>query len=316
MEARRWPTIENLILIVDDELDNVKLLEKRLQADGYQTLLAYNGEEALRLARAELPDLILLDLMMPDLSGYDVAQTLKSEPHTAAIPYIFISAKSAVDSRVCGLEMGASDYIIKPFHYKELLARIKNTLQNYNQLSRLKNENSKLHQLSIVDDLTGLYNRRYFAERLEEEISRADRYNYKLACLMIDIDYFKNINDQYGHLIGDIILKDLAEVIRSSIRVVDVAARFGGEEFVVLLPQTDLQGGLFTAEKIRSKTESHPFRSARDISLTVSAGISCYEQNHPGALSLLDQADQALYEAKEMGRNTSQIYTGTNTQPL
>lgn len=307
--------IKDLILIVDDELDNVKLLEKRLHADGYQTLLAYNGEEALRLARTELPGLILLDLMMPGLSGYDVAQTLKSEPHTADIPYIFITAKSAVNSRVCGLEMGASDYIVKPFHYKELLARIKNTMQNSQQLNRLKNENLRLHQLSIVDDLTGMYNRRYFAERLEEEISRAARYNYKLACLMIDIDYFKNINDQYGHLIGDIILRDLAEIIRSSIRVVDVAARFGGEEFVVLLPQTNLQGGLSTAEKIRCKTATYPFSCAEDISLTVSIGISCYDQHHPGAIYLLNQADQALYEAKKMGRNTSQIYSASITLP-
>lgn len=290
-------------------------MEKRLRADGYQTLLAYNGEEALRLARTELPHLILLDLMMPDLSGYDVAQILKSESPTADIPYIFITAKSAVDSRVCGLEMGASDYIVKPFHYKELLARIKNTLQNSDQLSRLKNENLKLHQLSIVDDLTGLYNRRYFAERLEEEISRAARYKYNLACLMIDIDFFKNINDQHGHLIGDIILKDLSVIIRSSIRVVDVAARFGGEEFVILLPQTDLQGGLCTAEKIRCKTETHPFACASNITLTISTGISCYEKNHPGAISLLHQADQALYAAKKMGRNTSQVYQSLIIQP-
>lgn len=305
--------INERILIVDDDVDNAKLLATRLHAEGYQTLLACDAEEALRLTRNEVPSLILLDLMMSGLSGYDVARNLQSNPATADIPYIFLTAESGVENRVRGLEMGAADYIVKPFHYKELLARIKNTLRISGQLRILRNENQQLHQLSILDDLTGLYNRRYFSQRLEEEENRAARYNYHLAYLMIDIDFFKNINDQHGHFIGDIILKDLAEIIRSSIRVVDVAARFGGEEFVVLLPQTNSRGGLCTAEKIRSKTEAHHFSCAEDISLTVSIGISCFE-GPTGAMSLLHQADLALYEAKKLGRNKSQIYQASTSQ--
>ena len=213
------------------------------------------GEEVLILAHNELPDLILLDLIMSDLSAHDLVRKLQEESATADIPYIFITACSTLDNVVHSLEMGAADYIVKPFHFRELLARIKNILKNYNELKYLKFENQKLLQLSIVDDLTGLYNRRYFSERLKEEMSRAARYNHNLARLMIDVDYFKRINDQHGHLIGNLILKELADIIRSSIRVVDMAARFGGEEFVVLLPQTNLRGGFLAVEKIRSKTE-------------------------------------------------------------
>lgn len=299
------------ILIVDDEADNVTLLEKRLHAEGYKTLLAYSGEEALQLAQHELPNLIILDLMMPGLSGYDVAQTLQNNPDTADIPYIFLTAKSTIDNRVWGLEMGASDYIVKPFHFKELLARINKILKNSKQLSHLKSENLKLQQLSIVDDLTSLYNRRYFSERLAEETKRAERYHYSLACIMIDIDHFKKINDSYGHLIGDRILQELADIIRSSTRVVDVVARFGGEEFVILLPQTNLQGGLLAAEKIRCKTESHLFDDEEGIKITVSIGVSCYEEGQD-SMNLIHHADLALYNAKNSGRNQTRVYQLNN----
>lgn len=303
-----WTSIAK-ILICDENINNLIHLARLLQAGGYQTRLTYHADDFLRLAGKEAPDLILLDFMMSGLTAYVVARHLQNNPLTADTPFIFLSSSTTADSLVDGLELGAADFIVKPFHSQELLARVKHALRMTDQLNILRNENRRLHQLSILDDLTALYNRRYFFQRLAEEVNRAERYHYQLACLMIDIDYFKDINDQYGHLVGDIILKDLAEMIASAIRLVDVAARFGGEEFVVLLPQTNAEGGLAVAEKIRSKIEAQSFSNTEQIALTVSIGISCYEKGTASELSLLHEADLALYDAKKGGRNNCQVYT-------
>jgi diguanylate cyclase (GGDEF)-like protein len=206
--------------------------------------------------------------------------------------------------------MGAADYIIKPFHFKELLARIINILRNRDHLKNLREENIRLQQLSIVDHLTGLYNKKYFLERLNEEVSRASRYKYPLACVMMDIDYFKRINDSYGHLAGDRILMDLADMIKESTRVVDVAARFGGEEFVYSFAPDQYRRGLYVAEKIRINIANHHFRDGeKRIRLSISAGVSCHTGSEDIVPeSLIHQADVALYEAKNHGRNNTRLY--------
>lgn len=298
------------ILVVDDEPNNVELVERRLHSVGYTTLSAYNGHDALRLATTEEPDLVILDIMMPSMSGYEVCKCLKEDPATHDIPILFLTARTEIEDRVSGLELGATDYITKPFHPKELLARVANTLQQSQALQKVKEENERLHAISICDDLTGLHNRRHFIMRFAEELQRAKRYRYPLSCLMFDVDFFKNINDQFGHLVGDEILVDLASIFRNSVRTVDFIARYGGEEFVVLLPQTDTDGAMQVAEKIRTTLAGRIFViDDVIIKVTVSVGITCWDMD-PSVTEddLLRQADKALYFAKRCGRNQSQIY--------
>ncbi|MGE5422554.1 MAG: diguanylate cyclase [Ignavibacteriales bacterium] len=299
------------ILVVDDEPNNVELVERRLHSAGYKTMTAYNGHDALRLAYTEEPDLVILDVMMPAMSGYEVCKYLKEDNATKDIPILFLTARGEIDDRVSGLELGAVDYITKPFHPKELLLRVANTLQQSQALQKAKEENERLQAISVSDDLTGLNNRRHFITRFSEELQRAKRYHYPLSCLMFDVDYFKNINDRFGHMVGDEILIDLAQIFRISVRTVDFIARYGGEEFVILLPQTDPEGAMQVAEKIRTTLAGRIF-VIEDvvIKVTVSVGIASWKLDAATTEGeLLRQADQALYYAKRRGRNQSQVYT-------
>ncbi|MGE5405320.1 MAG: diguanylate cyclase [Candidatus Saccharibacteria bacterium] len=308
-----------MILVVDDEPNNVELLVKRLKFSGYQTLQALNGPDAIKLAVDNQPDLIILDVMMPGMGGYEVCKNLKSNSVTRDIPVLFLSAKAEVDDRVEGLEIGAVDYITKPFHPRELEARIVNALKQRSALQKIKDEYDKLQAISIVDELTGLYNRRYFMERFVEEMNRAKRYKYPISCLMIDVDYFKQINDRFGHLTGDKVLAEIALTFKNFTRVVDLVARYGGEEFVVLLPQTDLSGAMIVAEKIREKlAETDLTVEDQIMRITVSIGIGVYygEGASGGTIQdLLSQADQALYQAKRSGRNQTCVYSSVISAP-
>lgn len=302
-------TTGSLILIVDDEPNNVDILEKRLRASGFQTITASNGADALRIAQTEHPDLVILDVMMPGMSGHEVCQQLKSMESTADIPVLFLSARVEVDDRVEGLKLGAADYMTKPFHFKELVARLETILEHSQALRKIKEEYVKLREISIVDNLTGLYNRQYLMERLEEESNRAKRYKYPVSCLMIDIDFFKSINDQYGHLAGDDILADVALVLKNSTRVVDLVARFGGEEFTIFLPQTGSSGAEVVAKKIHENLAVFDFTiNGQSVPVTVSIGIAVYNGVFwENGLAILRAADQALYEAKNRGRNQTII---------
>ncbi|MGE5397254.1 MAG: diguanylate cyclase [Chitinophagales bacterium] len=304
-----------LILVVDDEPNNVEILEKRLKASGYMTIHAFNGQDAISLAISQKPDLIILDVMMPGISGYDVCEQLKQNRATQDIPILFLSARVEVDDRVQGLQLGAVDFVTKPFHPKELLARVVNALQQRYVLQKIKTEYEKLQAISIVDDLTGLYNRRYFLERFVEEMNRAKRYKYPVSCLMIDVDNFKTINDSYGHLAGDRVLAGISLIFRNSTRVVDLVARYGGEEFVVLLPQTDLNGALTVAEKIHSLLKECSFTFDKDTFLvTVSIGVAVsFEDKSWTIEEILRQADEALYMAKRSGRNRTVFYPGASS---
>jgi len=281
------------ILVVDDIPEDIKIMEKVLESK-YQVIPAYNGQEGIDKAIAEQPDIILLDIMMEGMDeGYEVCDILKKCEATRDIPVIFVSARTQVSDKVRGFSLGADDYITKPFDLDELSARVDAAV-------RIKNRQDELRAMSITDALTGLPNRRYLMDRLEEEVARAKRYEYSLSCLMLDIDYFKLVNDRFGHQTGDAVLKELANLLKENVRMVDIVARYGGEEFIIILPETILEGARVLAERIRRSVEQHSFAGALNLNVTISIGYSVLKPHYPfGGLELINRSDTALYKAKE-----------------
>ena len=242
------------VLVVEDSPEIAALMVLTLRIEGYQVSQAPNGMRALELASTALPDLILLDVMMPDLDGFEVAQRLKEQEPTRDIPLIFVTAKSELNDLVHGLET-AVDYISKPFAVPELVARVRSALRMRKMQSELQRSNEELSRLALTDGLTGLLNRRSFDTQLEDEIWRARRFGHSLGLMIFDLDRFKSVNDTYGHTQGDVVLQAFAETLMNSSRRVDKVARFGGEEFALLLPATDAEGVEVVGEKARSATE-------------------------------------------------------------
>jgi len=293
------------ILIAEDDINIAELVKIILETKGYLTHWARDGQEALDLADQVRPDLILLDVMMPKFNGYEVLRRLKENTQLKNIPIIFVTVRGETDSKVVGLRLGGHDYITKPFDLDELIARVEAALRIKGEQDHLRAVNRRLAELSMTDPLTGLYNRRYLMERFEEEVERARRYVFPMACVMVDIDDFKQINDTYGHLQGDQILQQIAILMKNSNRVVDILARYGGEEFLLILPQTNLGGAEVVAERFRQLiADTHLIQSDPDRRITVSLGAS--ELVYAGEDTkeeLLRRADKALYEAKRLGKN-------------
>jgi len=301
------------ILIVDDIPVNIQLQKTYLASEGYEVVEAYDGVEALAKVESEAPDLILLDVMMPKMNGFEVCQKLKSSEKTWFIPVIIVTALNELQDKIRGIDSGADDFITKPFNKLELLARVRSLLRIkllHEELEEKKREleqaNEKLRQLAITDGLTGLYNHRYFKEQIIQEIHRASRHNLPVSLVMIDIDYFKHYNDHNGHPAGDVVLKTIAELLRDNIRKIDVAARYGGEEFSLILSETSRSSALVVANKMKNLVEDYPFafeESQPNGQLTISMGIATYPEDGTTAQELLDKADQRLYRAKQLGRN-------------
>jgi diguanylate cyclase (GGDEF)-like protein/PAS domain S-box-containing protein len=290
-----------IILIVDDSPANIHVLTELLR-DEYCLKVATDGNTALRLAgQPDKPDLILLDIMMPEMDGYEVCRRLKADGMLKDIPVIFITALTEEEHETRGLELGAVDYITKPFNQSIVKLRVKNQLE-------LKKHRDALNRLSHTDGLTGISNRREFDEYFKREWQRAERSGKPISILMMDIDFFKRYNDHYGHAAGDACLKKVAEAIAGSLeRPGDLAARYGGEEFVCVLPETDESGGVFTAERIMNAVKKmaipHEKSDASDA-VTLSIGIAAaVPQYHNNSAALLKKADEALYTAKSEGRN-------------
>jgi diguanylate cyclase (GGDEF)-like protein len=262
---------KNKILVVDDVPVNVQLLTTYLTSVGYEVVTARDGQEALDQVAATLPDLILLDVMMPKLNGFEVCERLKSDPVTRIIPVIMVTALNEIEDKIKATESGADDFVSKPFNKLELLTRVKSLLrikQLHDELSakvrELELARERLRQLAITDGLTGLYNHRYFKEHLEQELYRASRHQSRVSVVMVDIDHFKKFNDTYGHPAGDAILRAIARLLKENIRKIDLAARYGGEEFCLVLVETPKSAAVIVAEKVRRLVEVHPFDLLRD----------------------------------------------------
>jgi len=321
------------ILIVDDTPANLRLLSAILTEHGYRVRPARNGKLALMSAQAAPPDLFLLDIRMPDLNGYEVCEQLKADPRTRDIPVIFISALDRTEDKVKAFTYGGVDYITKPFQVEEVLARVQTHLAVYSlqrQLSttnlqlqesnnQLKAEIEKrvqieamLQELATTDALTKLYNRRHFFDLAKKEFTRAKRYQLHFSLLIIDLDNFKTINDKHGHLCGDRVLQVVAECISQNSRNVDIQGRYGGDEFVVLLPETQSSFAQVFAERL---CQIIPPQLEKIKEITVPVTLSIGIANFSGEAdiifdTLLDQADQALYAAKQAGRNQVAVWQG------
>lgn len=293
---------KQVILIVDDESNNIYVLGSLLSAAGYEVKTAIDGKSALEFAmNSEKLDLILLDIMMPGMDGYEVCRRLKKDASTKNIPVVFMTALQDEDSEERGLLLGAIDYIKKPFSQAIVKARVKNHLE-------LKMHRDILESLCELDDLTAIPNRRHFEVTFAREIARAKRLEDPLSCLMIDIDYFKNYNDKYGHLAGDECLKKVAKAIKDALpRSGDFVARYGGEEFVVLLPHTEYEGSISVAKKIaQSVRSSNLIHEASSVAAIVTLSIGCATASKDQNMNkndLIGRADMALYEAKKSGRD-------------
>jgi len=288
--------IKKTILIVDDTVSNLDILIELL--NDYDIIDATNGEDAIEIAQNEKIDLLLLDIMMPNMDGYEVCKRLKENHTTKNIPIIFITAKTDEASIEKAFDIGGTDYITKPFLPKELLARVKKELH----IQNLQNE---LKLLASTDSMTKLYNRRYFIQTAKHIFDLTKRENKDLSLIMIDIDKFKNVNDTYGHNIGDKVIISLANELIKQHRVSDIVSRFGGEEFVMLLPNTSLENASFLAQNIRHNIENLSIKINNNIlKFTISLGVSQIDlENETNIEVALKRADEALYEAKNSGRN-------------
>lgn len=295
------------ILIVDDTSLNNKIMRDIL-IDKYEVLVATSGKEAIAFAKSENVDLILLDVIMPEMDGYETCRRLKEDPATRNIPVIFVSAANNEKDEIKGLEIGAIDYIIKPSSPAIINARVKNHLE-------LKRYRDILEKLSLYDGLTGIANRRYFDETLENEWQIAVAKGNIVSLILLDIDFFKKFNDYYGHLVGDSCLKKVALILKDTLRYSrNFLARYGGEEFAVILPAVPIDEARDISEKLRMNVEALKIdHQESDVSeyVTVSIGVAVLKASgNVNPDRLIEKADNALYQAKDAGRNRVVIANG------
>jgi len=302
------PAVPKLLVIDDSELIH-RLLRVRLQHERIEILSAESASEGLRMARALHPEVVLLDIEMDEMDGFEVLSRLKSDPETQQIAVIFISATGDTMDRVRGLDLGAVDFISKPFEVVELKARVRSAL-------RMQHLFRMLEQKAQIDGLSGLWNRRYFEQRLQQEVSEAIRHKQPVSLLMCDLDRFKRINDQYGHPLGDAVIERMAQILSSG-RTSDIACRYGGEEFGVILPNTDLREAAEVAERHRIAIEAQVWPESPSLVVTASFGACDLEsvQGPPSPEALVACADAALYQAKARGRNCVQLFGREGTSP-
>jgi diguanylate cyclase (GGDEF)-like protein len=300
------------LLVVDDDPTTSELIRQWF-ADSVEVLASPDGLQGLQAAYDHLPDLVLLDLRMPGLDGIAVAQQLKEDPKTRAIPILVLSACRDNESKIEAFSAGADDFVTKPFQVQEVEARIQSLLRKREALLSMEHAvrdltatNERLEQLLMIDEKTGLYNFREFQRRLKAEWARAERYGVPLSLVFFDLDHFKQINDTLGHPAGDRILEEFAVLATGGARANDVAARYGGEEFAIILPHTEREMAFRVAERIRRAVDEFQFNSMeKPTRVTVSGGVATY----PGGADiesmdgLVRSADVALYEAKDGGRN-------------
>jgi diguanylate cyclase (GGDEF)-like protein len=301
------------VLIIDDsqqERNEIKdVLEKTGLFDAFYE--ASDGLKGFKIMLSNPPDLIVCDLIMPNFDGFKFLRLKRARQDYDNIPVLIVTGRDDMNDKIRGLEEGAQDYVLKPFNPLELVARVKAHLRIKLLQDELKQVNEKLETLSNTDPLTELYNRRYFFNILEKEFERTKRYNRALSLLMVDIDFFKAVNDKCGHLTGDKVLTVVARVLKTDLRKIDSCARYGGEEFVILLPETDINGATSVGNRYLSEIREQDLSDIcmKIKAITVSVGVVCLPNDDIKTTDVfLKCADDALYTAKKQGRNKMIIY--------
>ncbi len=300
------------VLVVEDSKEQRRQLTEVLEQRGYEVSAVSGGVDALKAIKQSPPDVVILDVVLDDLDGYSVCRWLRLSESLRDIVVIMLTVRNEVKERIEGLHVGADDYVPKPYDPGELEARIYAALRSRSVRRELRQRNAELEgmltrteQMAMTDAVTGIFNRRRFQDVLKREWATARRYKHPLSCVLVDLDFFKAVNDSHGHSAGDDVLRQVAELITGSIREVDVCARYGGDEFAVLLPHTAVDKGTLVMDRIREKlvrAKRGWGDSAKGISLSI--GIASTEDaSLKSADELLEAADRALYEAKRQGRD-------------
>jgi len=290
-------------LIADDNRVISKLLGEVLRKEGYQVAEAYDGKTVLNKVPLLQPDLILLDVDMPKMSGFEVCRRLKQNPQSADIPVLFVTSRNDKKDILAGFAAGGQDYVVKPSTRAELLARVRTHLALRRALQKLKASEARYRKLALLDDLTGFYNTRYLYQTLQGQLDM--HRNRPLSVLFMDIDNFKQVVDTYGHLNGSRTIAELADVVRKVLPEEGYGVSYGGDEFVIVLAGHDHRQGLQVAEQIRRAIEEASFLTVLDmaIHITVSCGVSTFPQDAQTLTELLSCADKALFAIKEEGKN-------------
>lgn len=301
------------ILLVEDDDKDVRMIQEFFAEESCHLETVNTGEMALDRVQKEAFDLVLLDVLLPGVDGFEVCQRIKGLHQTQDLQVVLITCLPDLENKIKGVEQGADDYLIKPINGRELKARVKVLVKKKHYIDQLRDNFEQALNSAIYDGLTGLHNQTYFKRFLEMEIKRADRQRYPLGLMIIDIDDFKNVNDRFGHLAGDLVIKDLAQVIKKNIREVDLSARYGGDEFVVVLPYTDQTEVLQIIERIQKAVDRYR-QSAENLlqqgPLTLSFGVAFFPFQGTTMEELIRNADRALYRSKQEGKNRYTFYGG------
>lgn len=296
------------LLVVDDDPDSLEIIAEALKWEGYQVAKALSGVEALKCIEDWAPHLVLLDVSMPGMNGVETLRDLRHKEQYVSV--MFISGNTSSEAVIAGLDAGADDYIPKPFDPLELLARVRTQLRIKDLNDQLRKANERLKELVDIDDLTGLYNMRSMYQKLEFELERARRFGRQVAVVMMDMDYFKSVNDGHDHLFGSFVLSEVGSIIRQNIRSIDLGARYGGDEFMIVLTELSAEGALQFCERLRAMIAAKLYQSGRDeMHLTASLGFAITPAGMTmtsmpvDAKELVRLADNSLYAAKSAGRN-------------
>ena len=292
------------ILVIDDDPDSLSIIAEALKWEGYQVHTADSGVAGIEQIQSWNPDLILLDVNMSGMNGLDTLKSVRLKEQYVSV--LFISGNTSTEHVIEGLDSGGDDYISKPFEPLELLARVRTQLRIKDLNDQLRLANDQLKELVDTDDLTGLLNMRSVYQRIESELLRAKRFGRQVCVVMMDMDYFKTVNDGHDHLFGSFVLSEVGQLIRRCIRNIDLGARYGGDEFLMVLTETNSEGALKFCERLRGMIGAHHFKSGSDeIRLTCSIGFAVTSpgDSETDARGLVRAADHALYEAKRAGRN-------------